>query len=463
MSRALHKVFPISKIAHLFVGAFVVLLVAGCPQNNDNNVGSPPWAKTYGGTGYEDLRSIQQTSDGGYIVSGETNSFGADAFWIFKLNYNGKVIWQKTYGGAVFESASAIQPLPDGGYIMVGSTASFGAGETDAWVLKLNSDGIVVWQKTYGGTVIDSASAIQPTSDGGYILAGSTQSFGGGNSYAWVLKLDGDGTVEWQKAYGGTNFDSAYDIHPTLDGGYIVLGNIAVGGESIHVRVLKLNSDGTVAWQKTYGGADYETSSAIWPTSDGGYIIAADSASVVTGIPYHFHHVWILKLESDGTVAWQKTYGSTDIHIPSAIQPTPDGGYIVAAFTVSFGAGSMDFWVLKLNSDGTVAWQKAYGGTDWEQAMAIKLTSDGGYIIAGQTISFGAGSGDVWVLKLNGNGTIPFNSASGAETTDTDVTPVDTNVIPVDTTATIIDTNATVSDSAATVTDTDAIIQQQAP
>jgi len=163
------------------------------------------WIKTYGGTNWDQANSIQQTSDG-YVVAGYTFSFGAgdaDA-WVLKLDGDGNVQWQKTYGRSSVDEAWSIQQTSDGGYIVASYTHTFGAGIWDAWVLKLDGDGNVQWQKTYGGTNCDYAESIQQTLDGGYIVAGGTYSFGvGGN--AWVLKLDGDGNVQWQKTYGGTN------------------------------------------------------------------------------------------------------------------------------------------------------------------------------------------------------------------------------------------------------------------
>jgi len=155
------------------------------------------WAKTYGGTGDDYAYSIQQTSDGGYIVAGYTGSSGAGLadFWVLKLKSDGTVDWQKTYGGGGYDSASSIQQTSDGGYIVAGVTTSFGAGGYDFWVLKLDGSGNVQWQKTYGGTGNDYANSIQQTTDGGYIVAGVTTSFGAGGDF-WVLKLDSSGNVQ---------------------------------------------------------------------------------------------------------------------------------------------------------------------------------------------------------------------------------------------------------------------------
>jgi hypothetical protein len=221
--------------------------------------GNVVWQKTYGGTGQDGASAIAPTSDGGYVVAGSTNSFGAsDDVWVLKLDGQGNVVWQKTYGGTSFDAASAIVPTSDGGYVVTAEAVSFwvsGAGASDVWVLKLDGSGNVVWQKAYGGTGIDAARAIAPTSDGGYVVAGVTSSFGAGDFDVWVLKLDGQGNVVWQKTYGGAGRDGASAIAPTSDGGYVVAGSTnSFGAGASDVWVLKLDGSGNVVWQKTYGG-----------------------------------------------------------------------------------------------------------------------------------------------------------------------------------------------------------------
>ena len=206
------------------------------------------WAATYGGSKSDYASAIQQTDDGGYIVAGGTESFGAgkEDFLILKLTPDGAVEWQKTYGGADEDRAYFIQQTGDEGYIVVGKTESFGAGDEDVWVLKLRPDGSVEWQKTYGGTNRDTAFSIQQTSDRGYIVAGGAAFSSEGRNDAWVLKLRYDGTVEWQKTCGGTGSDDVISIQQT-DDGYIVAGlTKSFGDEKNAALVLKLGTDGTM-------------------------------------------------------------------------------------------------------------------------------------------------------------------------------------------------------------------------
>src|SRR3989338_1568276 len=235
------------------------------------------WAKTYGGTGQDSASFIQQTSDGGYIVLGVifNDATRKKYFLVLKLNSDGTVAWQqKAYGETGYEYANSIQQTSDGGYIMAGIGIDFDRIDSDFLVLKLNSDGRIAWQKTYGGTGGDHANSIQQTSDGGYIVVGGSN---GGNKDVLVLKLNSDRTVAWQKTYGGTGEMYAYSIQQTSDEGYIVAGSFAIGF-NMDLWVLKLNSDGTVVWQKTYGGTGYDYTNSIQQTSDGGYIVAGSFA-----------------------------------------------------------------------------------------------------------------------------------------------------------------------------------------
>ena len=412
------------------------------------------WAKTYGGIDTDDANSIQQTSDGGYIMAGETYSFGAGVFdiWVLKLNPNGTVAWQNTYGGGAAEWAYSIQQTSDGGYIVAGVTGSFGANLENVWVLKLNADGSVAWQNTYGGPNSDWAHSIQQTSDGGYIVAGQTGPYGTGNADLWVLKLNAVGTIEWQKTYGGSGDDVVNSVQQTSDGGYILAGyTSSFGAGNSDVWVLKLNADGSVAWQNTYGGLDEDLANSVQQTSDGGYIVAGRTKSFGAGN----EDFWVLKLNSDGSLtgpnAWQKTYGGPNSDWAYSIRQTSDGGYIAGGGTYSFGAGQ-NAWVLKLNALGTVEWQKTYIGNNEEWAKSIEQTSDGGYIVAGTTYSFGAGNWDAWVLKLDSNGNIL--GCPGGLIGVTSVTGVDTTATVTTPTPTIANTSATVTNPGVTPVDT---------
>ena len=362
------------------------------------------WARTYGGgEGDEWSRSIQQTNDGGYILTGYTSSFGTWVdLWILKLDIDGFIEWEKTYGGidTYADLAYSIQQTTDNGYIVAGYTMSFGAGEEDFWILKLASNGDIEWQKVCGGDTSDRVLSIQQTTDNGYIVAGFTFSFGAGGADFWILKLAFNGDVEWQKTYGGDDHDLAYSIQQTTDSGYIVAG--------------------------------------------------------YTSLSWDNNNFWVLKLFSTGDIEWQKTYGGDNHDIAYSIQQTTDSGYIVAGYTFSFGVGGADFWILKLFSTGDVEWQKTYGGNSTDKAYSIQQTDDGGYIVEGETSSFGAGGTDILLLKLYPDGDIHsscgFTEITNATITDTSIFPIETFIIAQDIDVPLLDTTAFPQDSEAIVT-----------
>ena len=275
--------------------------------------GDIQWQRFYGGSSGDEAFSIQQTTDGGYIVAGhtdflgsETDTFGAGAsdFWVLKLDENGDIQWQKTYGGSGFDEAYAIQQTTDGGFIVAGNTSTFGAGNKDIWILKLDTNGDIQWQKTYGGDsyeYIDGANPIQQTTDGGFIVAGNTITFGAGNEDIWILKLDTNGDIQWQKTYGGEYSDVGSSIQQTTDGGFIVTGKLMLNEH--HLGLLKLDKDGNVQWLKTYFG---DNPRSIQQTTDGGFVVAGAPGSPYTmGYPWSYTDdfgFWILKFDKNGNI-----------------------------------------------------------------------------------------------------------------------------------------------------------------
>lgn len=403
------------------------------------------WAKTYGGFSDEMIKgyfSIKATSDGGYIVACTTWSFdlGGGDIWILKLDSYGNIEWQRTYGTGQEDCPYAgIHEVKDGGYIVAGFTMASTYGTHVYWVLKLSSKGDIEWQRTYGDeNEADYPYCIQLTSDGGYIIAGITWSFGAGACDIWILKLTSYGDIEWQRTYGGSGDDWVCEsIHQTGDGGYIVGGSTtSFGAGSYDFWVLKLAANGDIEWQRTYGGKDSEYAFSIHPTEDGGYIIGGYTETHGAG----HRDGWILKLSAAGNVEWQRTYGGEAGEICAVIYPTHDGGYIFASGTSSFGGGGKDIWIVNLNKHGDIRWQRTYGGKREDYSWSIQETSDGGYVFAGGTRSFGAGGDEILIMKLGPNGDIPHcgvigtSNASVSETSiapsDTFVTPMDTNIIP---------------------------------
>jgi len=404
------------------------------------------WQKSLGGSNDDETYSIQQTSDGGYIVAGYSDSNDGDVtgnqgdydYWVVKLDTNGtsgNIVWQKSLGGSSSDQANSIQQTFDGGYIVAGLsvsddsdvTGNHGYGYYDYWVVKLDTSGNILWQKCLGGSSGDEAYSIQQTSDGGYIVAGSSYSNDGnvtgnhGYGDYWIVKLDTNGNIVWQKSLGGSSYDEAHSIQQTSDGGYIVAGYSYSNDGDVTGNhgyddywIVKLDTGGDILWQKSLGGSNADEAFSIQQTSDGDYIVAGYSYSNdgdVTG-NHGYYDYWIVKLDTSGNIVWQKSLGGSGWDYAHSIQQTSDGGYIVAGTSdsndgnVTENHGFWDYWVVKLDTVGNIMWQKSLGGSGFDDARWIQQTSDSGYIIAGRSESIDGnvtenhGSYDYWVVKL---------------------------------------------------------------
>ncbi len=396
------------------------------------------WTRAYGGSAYDMANSVLQTPDGGYIVGGSTQSFFGDVtdnhggvdYWVVKLSSTGTIQWQRTYGGKGDEWLYSLVQTSDGGFILAGTSDSAsgdvsairGHGQNDYWIVKISSTGALEWEKSYGGTLGDFANSIQQTSDGGYIVAGHSNSNDGditssrGDFDGWVVKLSATGALQWQKSYGGSGDDKAYTIIKTSEGGYIISGQStstngdATGNHGAYdIWVVKISALGSVEWHKCYGGSANEFEFDIKQTFDGGYSIGASASSTdgdLSGVPTSGSPDLFLKISSTGAIQWQKFLSTST----TAIQQTPDGGYMVAGGRPGTGGHSAsNFGVVKLSSTGTEQWSGTYGGSNEDRGLGLSLTTDGGCIVVGLTnsndidvhVSGHHGGGDIWVVKLN--------------------------------------------------------------
>jgi uncharacterized delta-60 repeat protein len=351
------------------------------------------FAKTYGGSNYDRSAFAVQTTDGGYAVAGWSQSFGAGNgdFMVLRLASDGSLIWARTIGGGNADWAYSLVQTTDGGFAVAGLTYSFGSGGSDCFVIKLSSSGSLDWARTYGGTGSDAAYSIVQTADGGYAVVGATDSYGAGNSDFLLLKLNSDGSLAWAKTYGGAARDEAWSIIQTPDGGFAVLGwswSFSVGSSDF--LLLKLDAAGSISWARTYGGDSTEWGYSIIRTSDGGYAIGGNSYSLSQ------QSVVVIKLNASGDTLWGKRFGGNALR--TLIQ-TSDGGYAIA------GAHS-NFPIYKLDASGNFSWARLFGGSG-DFAYSVVQTSDGGYALAGEVSSHGAGLLDFMVLKLDRNGNYP--------------------------------------------------------
>jgi len=319
-------------------------------------------------------------------------------------------LFQKAIGGASDDFGRSIQQTSDGGYVITGSTGSYGAGNADVFVVKLDSSGNLSWAKTIGGADYDYGYSIQQTSDGGYVIAGYTGNYDAGDYDVFVVKLDSSGNLSWAKTIGGADYDYGYSIQQTSDGGYVVTGetkSYAAGGSDVFV--VKLDSSGNLSWAKTIGGASDDYGYSIQQTSDGGYVITGSTDSYGAGD----FDVFVVKLDSSGNLSWAKTIGGASYGYGNSIQQTSDGGYVIAGHTGSYGAGNADVFAVKLDSSGNLSWAKTIGGTNSDYGRSIQQASDGGYVITGSTYSYGAGNSDVFVVKLDSSGNLSWAKTIG--------------------------------------------------
>jgi hypothetical protein len=412
------KNFKILLINFIFIVGKTVLFSQTAPTIE--------WQKSFGGSDYENAYSIKQTSDGGFIVSGSTesndgdvsNNHGGMDCWVLKLDGLGSLMWQKTFGGSSDEKAYDIIETTDGGYIFIGRTFSNdndvngNHGNEDFWLVKLDNSGSISWQKTLGGSEGDYSASINQTDDNGFIVLGSSGSNDGdvndhiGSLDYWLVKLDILGNISWGKSYGSAGVDGAECLQQTSDGGFIISGTTFGNDGDVSGNhgwydgwIAKLNNMGDITWKKCLGGSDYDFIKSVQQTADGGYIVGAYTNSTdgdVNGNHGSNEDYLVIKLDDHGNIVWQKCYGGSSFERLTSIRQTSEGGYIISGESNSNNDGDVsgnlgngyDFWIVKINELGEMEWQKSLGGSNsWETAYSIEQTGDGGFIVAGSSAS----------------------------------------------------------------------------
>jgi hypothetical protein len=405
------------------IGIFICMLliataipVIGQVKNisiiRDDNVANPTnngdkWTKTYDFTFYDNGESVQQTSDGGYIVIGYTNQLVNDAnIFLLKTDSMGNKQWGKTFGGNNMDYASNVKQTSDGGYIIVGSTAYFSNGElpfSDIWLIKTDSNGNMEWDKRFGSSGYDgSGTDVIELSDGSYILLGVKHLSDTLPLFSiWVIKTDINGNLVWDKTFSKESKSCYGRIMKKLnDGGYIIAGSIRYPSD---LYLLKINSEGILQWEKSFNRNKYEYCNSLDTTSDGGFIILGNTCN---DLPYD--DVWLVKTDSEGELQWDKTYDVGDDLLEGAsVQTTSDGGFIIGGWYWYNRAGT-DGFLLKTNDTGEQEWFKTYHRTFWNYVHSAQQTTDGGYILTGVTdeVSLPLRT-DVWLIKTDKNGDAP--------------------------------------------------------
>jgi len=329
--------------------------------------GSEQWNKTFGETFSDDrVKSILQTSDGGYLIAGSTSACWDDCpndVWLIKMSKQGQEQWNLTLGGTGDEGMVFVRQTADGGYFLIGNTDSYGAGSSDIWFVKVDSNGNMQWNNTLGGIGQDKAHIVKQV-PGGYIIAGRTESYGAGYSDFWLVKTDTKGKEQWNNTYGGYYIDVAYSIQQTHDGGYIIAGiTQSFGSGHGDFLLVKTDSNGTEQWYRTFGGVNHEFNPSVRLSPDGGYILG--------GLTLSFDgRYWLIKTDEDGNVQWDRTFRGSGLE---SFQQTFDGGYIITG----------DLYnppIIKTDSNGIEQWDIRM---EWDRIDSVLQTGDGGYILSG--------------------------------------------------------------------------------
>jgi hypothetical protein len=405
-------VMDLGKGALLLIALFCLLPqdVYAANHGDDGDSSTIDWSRTYGGAGTDVGLFIQRTEDGGYVIAGYTDSFGAgnSDVYLLKTDSEGSLIWNKTYGGAYSDFGYSVQETSDGGYVIAGYTRSFGNKDDDVYLVRVDSEGNEIWNRTYGvqGATINNERgySVQQTNDGGFIIAGETNSSERGENDlhdVYIVKTDPEGSLIWNKTYGGDRSDEGRSVQETSDGGYIIAGETTSFGErATEVYLIKIDSEGNEIWSQTFGDMKGdERGYSVQGTIDGGYIVAGMSWPLEQENP----DFYLLKTDSEGNEFWSTSYTGPDGHWSwdwgRSVMETGDGGYIIIGETYSEADRNQDVLLVKTDSLGNLLWSRTYGGNGSEGGNSVLEAGDGGYVIAGKTKSFGAGEYDVYVVK----------------------------------------------------------------
>ena len=364
------------------------------------------WTKTFGGLGEEYGSSVQQTTDGGFIITGRTNSFGfSNDVYLIKTYENGVEQWSKTFGESENDNGNFVQQTTDGGFIIIGNTNSFSINNgSEIWLIKTDENGIEQWNQTFGGVEQDYGKSVQQTIDGGFIIIGQTESFGNGGRDVYLIKTDENGIEQWNQTFGGLDNDFGESVQQTNDGGYIIIGSTGSFGNSVsNIWLIKTDNIGNELWSKTYGGTENISGYSVQQTTDGGFILTGSTNSVLSE---NGTEIWLIKTDINGIEQWNQTFGGLDNDFGYSVKQTNDGGYIITGQTWSFGNGESDVFLIKTDEDGEEQWFQTFGGTEIDRSIFVQQTNDSGYIITGQTWSFGNGESDIYLIKTDDQGNI---------------------------------------------------------
>jgi len=360
------------------------------------------WNVTIGGVNRDFCMSMKETNDKGYIITGFTESFGKGKMdvWLVKTDKDGNEQWSHTFGSENDEWGAWVDQTSDGGYIIAGGIGDHEADKADMWVIRTDGYGNIIWNKTYGGDSNDWANSVESTNDGGYIIVGGTNSFGVGDFDIWLVKLDSDGDKEWDKTYGNIYYNFGQAVLQTDDGGFILISEGDTGFDNIvdySIWLIKTDLQGNEEWSNILGGEYSDAGYGLQHTTDGGFII--------TGCTSTFQEILLdallIKTDSQGKMAWNKIYYRSQLDTGDYVQQTIDGGYIITGIAdLGIWSENSDIWTFKTDENGNKIWEVILGGIKNDEGKFVGQTSDGGFVIGGNTDSYGSGDTDIWLVKI---------------------------------------------------------------
>ncbi|UCB59169.1 MAG: hypothetical protein JSV67_02400 [Thermoplasmatales archaeon] len=385
-----------------------------CLLNNINGQSGlqEEWNKTFGGRFFDHILDGKKTNDGFYIVCGSTRSFDNENGenedgWLLKTDTYGNEIWNKTYDKMEEDVLARVHQTSDNGYILNGWIISSDGKYHDSWIIKTDEYGVEIWNNTFGGIYIDySYSNIVETSDDGYLLSGFSNSYGDFDGDLWVLKIDGNGNEEWNKTFGGAKRDYGVDIINAHDGGYIILGNTFSYGEGdSDCWIIKIDDNGNEQWSKTFGDNFYNNVRRIRKTGDGGYIVVGTSFYVIDAEFDYFYldfDIWVFKIDLLGNLKWETTIGDRFVEeFANSIQPSSDSGFLISGMMIDKSNGKTDGLLMKIDGNGCVEWKNIFGGLKHEDTFKVIQTENDDYVVFGYTNSYGEGDYDAWIIKFS--------------------------------------------------------------
>lgn len=394
------------------------------------------WERFFDFTSHDFSKNIIQTADGGILVVANIGNGNSESdVFLLKLTADGEQEWSQSYGGNSYDEIEMLIETSDGGYLMTGYTFSFGNGSGDVYLVKLDANGGLEWEATYGGTDFDRARSLTETSDGNFVFAGWTRSpisgdvtqaaFGAPDLFdAWVGKVDTDGNLLWEYRFGGSEDDEPQSIVADANGGVVTIVRTSspeIVANGFDIFTMALDANGAELWTNTYGGTNFEEPFTIINTNDGGYAIGAITTSFGAGES----DIYLIKTDANGDPEWTQTYGGTAGEFGGYVVELPTGGYAISGGTQSLGSSFLDVYLIGTDELGTQQWEQNYsGGENVDIATGIYLTDDGYFLISGQRrvddMMGNILSSDLYILKTDSEGNTVTNTIEGNVLWDSD-------------------------------------------